>query len=171
MPRVQYGATAAELVDLYREYDWWADRDSETVRDALRRTDEVVTLRADGVSGDARTARETEPTDERGEHGRVLAAARVLTDYTFYATVYDVIVRADRRGEGLGRTLLEAVVDHPRLADVTPMLLAREGLVPFYESCGFEPVGPVEHPDGDPEPLDVLMAEGARDADEAVGDG
>jgi hypothetical protein len=34
------------------------------------------------------------------------------------------------------------------------LLLCREGLAPFYESCGFEvDDGSVEHPDGSPELL------------------
>lgn len=140
MTSVEYGATAEELCSLYREYDWWADRDVEAVRDALRNTDEVVLL--------------------RDESGDPVASARVLTDYVYYAMVYDVIVAEDRRGEGLGADLMAAVRDHPRLQDVSPSLLAREGLVPFYESCGFEVLDEaVDHPDGDPEPLSWLVHE------------
>ena len=138
MPTVEYGATAEELCALYREYDWWSDRDESDVRRALQNTDETVLLREDD--------------------GTPVAAARVLTDYTFYAMVYDVIVAEARRGDGLGRELMAAVRDHPRLQDVNPALLAREGLVPFYESCGFEVMDEeIEHPNGDPEPLSWLV--------------
>jgi len=137
MVSVEYGASAAELCSLYREYEWWADREEADVRRALRNTDETVLLRSAG-----------EP----------VAAARVLTDYTFYAMVYDVIVAEDVRGNGVGRELVEAVRDHPRLGDVTLSLLAREGLVSFYESCGFRVADEsVAHPDGDPEPLSWLV--------------
>lgn len=47
MVSVEYGATADELLALYREYDWWADRDPEAVGRALEHTDEVVVLRGD----------------------------------------------------------------------------------------------------------------------------
>ncbi|MFB6071397.1 MAG: GNAT family N-acetyltransferase [Halobacterium sp.] len=138
MATVEYGATADELCSLYATYDWWADRDEREVSEALRNTDEVVLLR-----------------DETGEP---VASARVVTDYVYYAMVYDVIVAEDRRGDGLGADLLAAIIDHPRLQDVNPSLLAREGLVPFYESCGFEVMDEaVEHPDGDPEPLSWLL--------------
>ncbi|WP_227374507.1 GNAT family N-acetyltransferase [Haladaptatus halobius] len=144
MATVDYGATAEELLELYREYEWWDDREEFDVRRALRSTDEVVLLRA------GREQDESEP----------VATARILTDYVYYAMVYDVIVAADRRGTGVGRELLTAVREHPRLQEVSPSLLAREGLVPFYESCGFDVADEaVDHPDGEPEPL-VWMVHG-----------
>jgi len=65
----------------------------------------------------------------REDDGDLVAAARILTDYTYYAMVFDVIVHAERRGEGL---------------------------IPFYEACGFEPQGGIDHPDGEPEKLRFL---------------
>jgi predicted GNAT family N-acyltransferase len=127
---------AAELIELYDTYEWWADREEDAVRRALAATDEAVGVR----DGD----------------DRLVAAARVLTDYTYYAMVYDVIVHADHRGEGLGEDLLAALVTHPPLSNVSLSLLGREGLVDFYESCGFEAQGPIDHPDGDPEHLHFL---------------
>lgn len=50
---------------------------------------------------------------------------------------------------------MATVRDHPDLRDCPGLsLLCREGLVPFYESVGFDRYdGDVDHPDGDPEPL------------------
>lgn len=128
-------ADAPALTALYEEYGWWADRDVERVRVALEATEVAV-----GVDHD--------------EDGLV-AAARVLTDYTYYANVFDVVVAADSRGEGLGRLLLEGVLDHPDLQAVDGVgLLCREGLVEFYESVGFERFGPeMEVPEGGRERL------------------
>lgn len=69
----------------------------------------------------------------------LVAAARVLTDFVYYARIYDVIDAAEYRCEGVGAELLEAVVEHSELSAENPVLLYREGLVPFYESGGFEP--------------------------------
>ena len=111
-------ADAEALTALYRDYEWWADRTTEDVRQALVETGVAVGVEVDG---------------------ELVAAARVLTDRTYYAKVYDVIVAADRRGEGHGRRLLEAVRNHPELRAVDGLALScREGLVPFYESVGFE---------------------------------
>lgn len=113
---------APELTALYEEYEWWEDREVDDVREALAGTEVAVGVEAlDGV---------------------LVAAARILTDYTYYATVFDVIVAADLRDEGFGETLMEAVVDHPDLQAVPGLsLLCRDGLVPFYESVGFELYG------------------------------
>jgi GNAT superfamily N-acetyltransferase len=72
------------------------------------------------------------------ESGRLIAFARVLTDFTFKALVLDVIVAPAYRGRQLGRALLDAVVHHPRLGDVKHLeLYCRPELVPFYEHWGF----------------------------------
>ncbi len=87
--------------------------------------------------------------------GGLVAAARVLTDYTYYANVFDVVVATDRRGEGLGKTLMQAVVDHSDLQSVVGFsLLCRRGLVPYYESVGFDRFDPeMEVPEGGVETL------------------
>jgi GNAT superfamily N-acetyltransferase len=112
---------APEVTDLYADYGWWADRTVEGVRRALAETAVTVSIEVDGR----------------------LVAARVLTDLTYYANVFDVVVAADRRGEGVGERLLRAVVDHPDLQQVDGLsLLCRTGLVPYYESVGFERFDP-----------------------------
>jgi GNAT superfamily N-acetyltransferase len=82
--------------------------------------------------------------------GDLVAAARVLTDYASYAKVFEVIVAADRRGEGFGRESMDGVVEHPDLQSVGGLSLrCREGPVPFYESVGFELFDPeMEVPEG-----------------------
>jgi predicted GNAT family N-acyltransferase len=109
---------AQELTALYEDYEWWDDREVEDVRAALAETEVAV-----GVE----------------DGGDLVASARILTDYTYYANVLDVIVAGHRRGEGLGETLMQAVVDHPDLQSVVGLsLLCRRGLVPYYESVGFD---------------------------------
>lgn len=131
---------APELTALYEEYEWWEDRDVEGVRRALTATPVAV-----GV--------------ERG--GELVAAARVLTDFQYYATVYDVIVAADCRGEGHGDRLLAGVRGHPALQELPRLaLLCREGLVPFYESVGFELFDrDIDVPEGGSEPLVRMIYE------------
>jgi len=111
---------AADLAALYDDYHVWADRDTDRVAAAIDGADVAVGLR-------------DRATD------RLVAAARVVTDGAYYASVYDVVVADARRGEGLGTELLAAVVDHDALGDVPRLNAAcREGLTEFYARCGFE---------------------------------
>lgn len=135
---------APALTALYEEYGWWADREIDGVRRALVSTPVAIGVEDDGL----------------------VAAARVLTDHQYYATVYDVIVAADRRGEGYGEQLMAAVRNHRALQDVQVLMLqCREGLVPFYESVGFEVVdSEAQLPGGGTEPL-VRMQYERKEAD------
>ena len=68
-------ADAEALTTLYDDYEWWADRTVEDVRRALAETPVAVGVETDG---------------------ELVAAARVLTDYIYYAKVYDVLRTASR---------------------------------------------------------------------------
>lgn len=155
---------AAELTALYGDYAWWADRNVEDVRRALAETDLALGAFEDaghegsiGVEAGGAEAGVGEGGEGiAGERGvQLVGAARVLTDFTYYGKVYDVIVAADRRHAGVGRALLTALLDHPDLQDLPGIaLLCREGLVPFYESIGFHVFDPeVEIPEGGTEEL------------------
>ncbi len=70
--------------------------------------------------------------------GRLIAFARVLTDRVFKALVFDVIVAPERRNEGLGRLLMDRIVEHPSLEAVRHIeLYCLPDMVPFYEKWGF----------------------------------
>ncbi|HVX09633.1 MAG TPA: GNAT family N-acetyltransferase [Pirellulales bacterium] len=72
------------------------------------------------------------------QSGRLVAWCRVLTDFVFHASVHGVIVAEDWRGRGAGRSLMGAVVQHPRLQRVRSIWLRclpeMEG---FYAKWGF----------------------------------
>lgn len=108
-----------ELMELYR-YEWWTnERRENDVARMLQHTDLVV-----GVC--------TDPGDQ------LVAFTRVLTDRVFKALILDVIVAEAHRKTGLGRRLIEYVLDHPMLGDVRHLeLYCRPELIPFYEQWGF----------------------------------
>jgi len=114
--------TESQRDDLHRLYrnEWWtADRDRAHV-DAVLEGSDVV-----GALADAET-------------GALAAFARAITDGVYKAMVFDVIVAPDRRDEGLGERVMDAVLTDPAVAAVEHVeLYCREAMVPFYEQWGF----------------------------------
>jgi len=70
---------------------------------------------------------------------RLIGYCRVLTDFIFRATIYDVMVDRRFQGQGLGERLLDLLCSHKRLQQVSFIYLACEpALFPFYERWGFK---------------------------------
>ena len=69
---------------------------------------------------------------------RLVGYCRALTDFTFRATIYDVMVEKKLQGTGLGKRLLDAICHHPKLQNVNFIYLAcAPDMFPFYERWGF----------------------------------
>lgn len=86
-----------EVLDLYRRVPARRGRTAEDVRLMLAETDLSAGLRDRAA-------------------GRLVAFARVLTDYVSAALVLELSVDPSRAGEGLEQTLAETVARHPLLA-------------------------------------------------------
>lgn len=72
------------------------------------------------------------------EDEKLVGFCRILTDFVFRATIYDVIVAEACRGRGLGRKSMDAVSQHPRLQRVSTLsLCCKPEMTPFYEKWGF----------------------------------
>lgn len=70
---------------------------------------------------------------------RQIGFARVVTDQATFAWLCDVFVDEDRRGQGIGRTLLAAVTGDPRLEGLKRTVLVTDSPA-FYTSFGFAPI-------------------------------
>lgn len=69
---------------------------------------------------------------------QLVGFCRVLTDFSFRATIYDVMVAEQLQRSGLGKRLMEALIHHPRMQRVSFIYLCCEPeLFPFYEQWGF----------------------------------
>jgi phosphinothricin acetyltransferase len=69
---------------------------------------------------------------------RLIGFCRVLTDCAFRATIYDVMVAEEWQGRGLGRQLMDALLQHPKLQKVSAILLrCKPKMIPFYQRWGF----------------------------------
>ncbi len=102
------------------ENEWWcADRSLEEVRSVVTGSDLVLACLNDN--------------DE------IIAFSRVLTDSIFKAMLFDVIVRQDYRDKGVGKRLVEQLVNHPMLLPVKSIeLYCPDQISGFYKSMGFD---------------------------------
>jgi GNAT superfamily N-acetyltransferase len=108
-----------DLMDLFAPEFWTLHRKREEVERMIRHTDLLFAA------------------VDRGD--RLVGFCRVLTDFVYRAMLYDVIVAGSHRGSGLGRLLLNAVVEHPRLKSVEKIdLRCKPDKVSFYRKWGFE---------------------------------
>jgi ribosomal protein S18 acetylase RimI-like enzyme len=114
--------TDSQIEQLYGLYqaEWWSrGRSLDDVRLMVTNSSLIVGF--------------VEPETERQ-----VAFCRVLTDFVFRATIFDVIVVPDWRGYGVGRLLMDAVSAHPRLQRVSSIWLScAQDKVAFYEKWGF----------------------------------
>ncbi len=108
-----------DLLQLY-QLEWWTqNRTIDEVRRMLSHSDLIFPF-----------------VDDRSN--RLVAFARVLTDFVYKAIIFDVIVDRELRDQGIGRILLDRILDHPMLQAVEHLeLYCLPDLLPFYEKWGF----------------------------------
>ena len=69
---------------------------------------------------------------------RIIAFARVVTDFVFKAFVFDVIVAAEHRGQALGDAVIEHLLQHEKLRNVRHIeLYCLPEMFPYYRRHGF----------------------------------
>jgi GNAT superfamily N-acetyltransferase len=72
------------------------------------------------------------------ENEALVAFARAMTDGVYKAMIFDIIVKDTWRNTGLGRLLMDRVMNDPALATIKHReLYCLEDMVPFYEKWGF----------------------------------
>jgi len=76
--------------------------------------------------------------------GRQVGFARVVTDSATFAWLADVFLVEERRGRGLSKRLLAAVLAHPRLQGLRRIMLGTLDAHRLYEQFGFAPIKNVE---------------------------
>ena len=73
--------------------------------------------------------------------GKQVGFARAITDYTVFAYLADVIVWPERRGHGIGKRLVQAILDHPEMNAVSHWSLTTSDAHSLYEKFGFRAEG------------------------------
>ena len=87
----------AKLVRLFQQAPWAKGRTLEDAREMLRHTDVAVMA----WDGDV-----------------LIGFGRVLTDYVYRATIWDVIVDKAYQDQGVGTDIVQRILNHPRLKKV-----------------------------------------------------
>lgn len=99
-----------------RESFWAAGRDPDGLRRMLRGSQAAVSA-WDGE--------------------RLVGFGRATSDGAYRAVLWDVVVAGDHKGRGLGRRLVEALVEAPALARTERVYLMTTNSAGFYERLGF----------------------------------
>ena len=65
---------------------------------------------------------------------------RIVTDYATFAWLCDVFVLPAHRGAGLGKALIQVVINHPTLQGLRRLALATRDAHGLYAQFGFTPL-------------------------------
>lgn len=72
--------------------------------------------------------------------GAQVGMARVITDFATVAYIGDVFVLESHRGRGLGKFLMECIMQHPALQNFRRWILTTRDAHGLYSQFGFKPV-------------------------------
>lgn len=104
-----------QLLQLFHQAPWAKSRTLKDARHMLRHTD-IALCAWDG--------------------DRLVGFGRVLTDFIYRATIWDVIVDEDYQKQGIGKELVQRILHHPRLRKVELFWLCTRR-PEFYKKLGF----------------------------------
>jgi ribosomal protein S18 acetylase RimI-like enzyme len=105
----------SQLLRLYQQAPWAKHRTADQAHRVLGHTDLAISA----WDGD-----------------RLIAFGRVLTDYVFRASIWDVIVDQHYQSRGIGTELVNQILHHPALKQVELFWLCTR-TPGFYERLGF----------------------------------
>ena len=72
--------------------------------------------------------------------GKQVGFARVISDFATFAYIADVFVLPSHRGHGLGKGLMEFIVQHPALQGMRRWNLTTRDAHALYAQVGFTPL-------------------------------
>jgi len=111
-----------KLQRLFRKHAFWAqERSIRDLRFMLRGSQVVVSL-------------------WRGK--RLVGFGRASSDGIHRAVLWDIVVAGDLQGRGLGRQVVKALLDNPRLRSVERIYLMTTNSADFYKQLGFKSADP-----------------------------
>lgn len=70
--------------------------------------------------------------------GKQVGFSRVITDYSEFASLWDVFIDEEHRKQGLGKAILQYLLEHPRLKGIFRWFLMTEDAHGLYQKYGFK---------------------------------
>jgi GNAT superfamily N-acetyltransferase len=70
--------------------------------------------------------------------GKLVAFCRMLTDFVFRGSIWDILVHPDHQGKGVGSRLMSYALTHPSIKDIPVITSFSSDLAPFLKRSGFE---------------------------------
>src|SRR5215212_2314165 len=74
-----------------------------------------------------------------------IGLARVISDYSIFAYLCDVFIHEDYRAHGLGKWLIQTIMEHPDLKDIRRWVLITTNAHGLYKQFGFTSMEDPEH--------------------------
>lgn len=71
---------------------------------------------------------------------RQIAFGRAITDRAVFAYIADVFVIPELRGQGIGKALIQSMLEHPDLRNLPVTLLRTRDAANLYSQFGFQPL-------------------------------
>ena len=107
-----------QLLELYKNEFWCNKRRREGIEKMLNNTDIIIAA--------------------KNNKNELVGFIRVLTDYVYKATIFDLIVHPEWRGRKIGKLLMENVLNHNKLKNVEHFdLNCLPEMFKFYEQWAF----------------------------------
>lgn len=76
--------------------------------------------------------------NQSNDFKHLIGFARATSDHAFNATIWDVVVHPEYQGKGMGKALMEKIIDELRAEDISNItLFADPHVVDFYRRLGF----------------------------------
>ena len=79
------------------------------------------------------------------EGQRQIGLARVVSDYAIFAYLCDVFIHEDYRAHGLGKWLMQTILEHPELKEMRRWVLVTNDAHGLYKQFGFTSIEDPEH--------------------------
>ncbi len=109
------------LLEIFKGEDWSENRQIDDVRKMLEKSWIIAIIDS--------------------SNGRIIAFARVLSDFIYRAFIYDVIVSKEYRGLKFGKLIINSILNNKDFIGVERIeLYCKDKNVEFYKKLGFEKV-------------------------------